>query len=64
MEMERLGALSAVLESQTQEELQMLAPEARHCESKRKMSGGTCGESTKKAKKLKISLGPPVDLGD
>ncbi|KAM5531726.1 hypothetical protein V8D89_014575 [Ganoderma adspersum] len=65
-ELESAGVLPApaALESQTQEETQVLPTAARHCESKRKMSGGTCEESAKKTKKIKISLGPPVDLGD
>lgn len=65
-ELESAGVLPApiALESQTQEETQVLPTEARHCESKRKMSGGTCEDSAKKTKKIKISLGPPVDLGD
>ena len=65
-ELDRTGVLQVpvALESQTQEETQALPADVGHCESKRKMSGGTCEDSAKKTKKIKISLGPPVDLGD
>ena len=50
------------LESQTQEELQLPPPVARHRELKRKAT--TSDAESAKGKKIKISLVPPVDLGD
>ena len=50
------------LESQTQEELQLPPPVARHRELKRKAT--TSDAESAKGKKVKISLVPPVDLGD
>lgn len=50
------------LGSQTQDETQAPISEARGGELKRK--GSHTREGSVKAKKVKISLGPPVDLGD
>ncbi|OSD08508.1 DNA-binding protein [Trametes coccinea BRFM310] len=57
------GRLPTSLGSQTQEETQYLGPDPRHSDLKRKTSGES-GEIDNARKKVKISLGPAVDLGD